>query len=160
MVALTTPWSFWYHSMSDKDWSRESYKFVHKVFTAEELWGVFSLLTTSHTEQGIIFTMRNDIFPDWSDPHIRKGGCWSVKVPKDKVRDVWCKWLSFAVAESVSRNKIVCDEIIGLSISPKKTHYIIKLWTMSEGGTEPSNLMSDLPYLKGCKFTRFENKNA
>ena len=63
MIKLNSAWSFWYHSSKVKNWDRDSYNFIYKTQYAEEFWGIFKELSLKHYESGIIFIMREDIFP-------------------------------------------------------------------------------------------------
>ena len=80
LTKMKTSWSFWYHSSKVRDWSRDSYVFLYKTQYAEEFWGVFKLFTQKHFESGIIFIMKDNVFPDWSSPENKNGGFISIKV--------------------------------------------------------------------------------
>ena len=160
-IDLTSAWSFWYHAHDAQDWSRESYKKIHTVKTAEEFWGVFQLMTSSHISKGMFFVMKENIFPDWKSPENRRGGFWSIKLDAHKkkidVLNVLKEWLASMISNCiVDINSLVT--IHGLSLSPKNGHFIIKLWVRDTEATSRVKLTQTLPHVSGNKFTPFSYK--
>ena len=48
--------------------------------------------------------------PVWEDPRNEKGGCWTFRVPKDKVKEFWMELCMMAIGEklqdAVASNRI------------------------------------------------------
>lgn len=158
---MSNSWTFWYHTHDTKDWSRESYKIIHKVKTAEELWGVFKLITPQHFENGMFFIMKDDIFPDWKSPENENGGFWSIKIDTrtdNNILNILKIWVNYLVTgRIVSKNS--CIIVHGISISPKNSHCVLKVWIRDKKFVKFNNMLSnELPYVKTCKFTSFSNK--
>jgi len=154
MVILKSSWSFWYHDIKTEDWSKESYVFIHKVESAEEIWGVLRLLTPKHMKVGMYFIMKNDIFPEWSNEENKRGGYWSLKLP-DTRNDEFHKWVMYMISEDLCES----DKgiIHGLSYSPKYNHGILKIWNNDSIFGKVNYLNSHLN-TNGCKYTAFKRK--
>lgn len=159
MTKTNIPWSFWYHSSSEHDWSRKSYVSLYKTQIAEEFWGVFKLLTSKHFDRGIVFVMRDDVFPDWSSPENIKGGFLSYKInsggKKQQFLEVVKLWLERLVSNTLSLNAGVIPN--GISISPKSGHFILKVW-FPEQLKSINVIPRDLPMSNTGKFTSFCQK--
>lgn len=153
---LCSAWSFWYHPSKSKDWSRESYIFISKVTTAEELWGILNEIQENQLKNGMYFLMRNDIFPDWSDIENMEGGYWSLKVT-EPYKKTWHTWIVYMVAEEIADILQGSYAIHGISISPKLNHTILKVWNDDSRYCKTSLLHKDLnPSL--CKYFAFDTK--
>tara|TARA_B100000902_G_C27321513_1_gene924973 strand:- start:2768 stop:3253 length:486 start_codon:yes stop_codon:yes gene_type:complete len=161
MVKLISSWSFWYHSSKVRKWDKDSYTFLYKTQIAEEFWGVFKLLTMKHYESGIIFIMREDIFPDWSSPENRNGGFISIKIETKsrnyKLNNITKIWFERLISESITIDKNLITH--GISLSPKSGHCILKLWLKDKINNSNSILQPDLPLVKTNKFTAFTHKS-
>ena len=126
MTDLQTDWVIWYHSITDNNWNKNSYK---KVYTIQNLYDyqyLFEVFQQDHYQNGMFFCMKEDIFPNWEDPDNRNGGCLSFKVPSIKIIDEWNELLLKCINETILTDNN--DEINGISISPKKEFNIIKIW--------------------------------
>ena len=164
MTNLLSAWTFWFHQHDTKDWSRESYKKIHKICSAEELWGVYKLLNNSHLSNGIFFLMKNDIFPDWKSPENINGGFWSFKIelnPKknNSVMDILKMWIAYLVADKLIEETQSDISIHGISLSPKNNHFVLKIWIQNKNTVKPNtSFCKKLPFVDSCKFTPFSNK--
>lgn len=161
MVTLNSPWSFWYHSSKECSWTPDSYTFIDKVYTAEEFWGVFKLLSQKHYESGIIFIMKGDIFPDWSSPENINGGFLSYKVHtrghERFFHDVIKRWAERLISDTVTNNEMIPN---GMSVSPKSGHCIVKVWFKSNIYDTHNIISRDLPMVGTGKFTSFITKKS
>tara|TARA_Y100000389_G_C17373378_1_gene470279 strand:- start:562 stop:1062 length:501 start_codon:yes stop_codon:yes gene_type:complete len=162
---LKSSWTFWYHENDTKDWSRNSYKKIQNVNTAEEFWGIYKLFTEETITNGMFFIMKDDIFPDWKSGKNRNGGFWSVKIDyrymleKDtNIIKILKEWVLHLIDESLIENDDrIC--VHGISISPKNTHCVLKVWMGDKTLVSSlTNLYVELPCLNTCKFTAFSNK--
>lgn len=163
MTTLLSPWTFWYHEHDTKDWSRESYKLIHKIYNAEQMWGIFKLIDNRHLSNGIFFIMKNDIFPDWKSPENINGGFWSFKIetnPRHKnIMDILKIWLTYLVTEKLVMLNDTNIDIHGLSLSPKNNHFVLKIWIKEKKFVKNTKIFQDiLPYVNSCKFTPFSHK--
>lgn len=164
-INLKSSWTFWYHENDSKDWSRNSYKKIHNVNTAEEFWGIYKLFTDENIKNGMFFFMKDDIFPDWKSSKNRNGGFWSVKIESRYMIEhninfvtVLKQWMYHLIDESlISNDDKIC--VHGISISPKSTHCVLKVWVGDkEIISSLTQLCDKLPCINTCKFTAFSNK--
>lgn len=158
-VELLSEWSFWYHPTKTEDWSKESYIFIHRVNTAEALWGMLKQITMEHLLHGMYFLMRGDVFPDWTVEELSDGGYWSLKINHHDALETWYKWISYMVAEKVCNTHKGSFQIQGLSFSPKLNNSIIKLWNDDSRYNQVHLIHSDLD-TSTCKYFPFYLKNS
>lgn len=151
---LNTNWIVWYHSPSDKSWNKDSYKSILELNTVED----FLVLEKSWLDylpsviEGMYFIMRKlengtIIFPQWEDINNKEGGYWSFKVNNNEAQDFWNKLCRFTLGEilcNVNENPL---QINGISISPKKTFCIIKIWNNNCLKQDINILSKDMSFL-------------
>lgn len=131
MENINDKWDIWYHSITDNNWRKDSYK---KIFTIESLLDYRYVTDTyqqNHYQNGMFFCMKEDIFPNWEDPDNRNGGCLSFKIPSAKIIEEWNNLLLKCIKKLILKDNN--DEINGISISPKKEFNIIKIWFKNHG---------------------------
>lgn len=155
MHKLNTNWVIWYHSPSDKSWTIDSYKSILEIETIED----YLVLQNSWIEclpsvnEGMFFVMRKfnngkSILPQWEDVNNKRGGYWSFKVDNADAQDVWYKLCQFTIGETVCTQKKDQLTINGISISPKKTFCIIKIWNSDCKNQDLKVLSNGLEFLK------------
>ena len=155
---LNTKWVVWYHNPIDKSWSRESYKHILELEHIEDLlilnksWETYLPKLTN----AMYFVMRQingkNIYPQWEDINNKYGGYWSFKVSNDNVNDIWYKLSKYLVGETICKNNYDPLMITGISISPKKTFCIVKIWN-NNCKYKNTNILSEGLY----KFLDIEN---
>ena len=91
------------------------------------------LLNNSIPDQMIkncmLFFMRKGILPQWEDPKNCDGGCFSFKINNKQIADVWRKMSKLLTGETLSSHKMLMQTINGITVSPKKSFCILKIWT-------------------------------
>ena len=136
---LLGKWDLYYHLPQNKNWDLASYKrIMGDIDTAEKLVSIGEALTDNVMKFCMLFVMREGISPMWEDPRNRNGGFFSYKVANKYVPEVW-KTLFYALCgESLSKNPKYSRLINGITVSPKKSFCIVKIWltdlTMQDGG--------------------------
>jgi hypothetical protein len=99
--------------------------------------------------------MRKDIDPMWEHPSNREGGCFSYKVTNKNVSQVWKKLSYLLVGETLTNNHRVGKIINGITISPKRSFCIIKVWLKNCKIQNPEKLTKiDGLSSQGCIFKR------
>ena len=132
-IKLETEYVLWYHSVTDKSWSKDSYVNLCEdlpdktIKTVMELWGVYKALHNNFNA-GMFFLMKKGIFPTWEDPANENGGYWSYKVPKKNSNDVWKNLSAAFVGNSLTEKSDTMLTITGISISPKISNCVMKIW--------------------------------
>lgn len=124
---LNSKWVLWYHNPNDSSWDMTSYHKVMELFSVENFWDMFTILKTTHFQNGMFFLMKDKVKPMWEDIHNVDGGCWSFRVNKKDVPKTWQELVLSAVGECLINNKY-SKTINGISISPKRSFSIIKIW--------------------------------
>ena len=141
-----TPWTLWYHSIKNNEWTKNSYK---KIMNVNNLYDYYLLKThfeRQHLQNGMFFVMRDEIFPTWEDPDNRLGGCLSFKIESKNILDSWNKILLYLISENLVNDNKDYDNINGISIAPKKEFNIIKIW-LKDDSVNYKNILKELkPY--------------
>ncbi|MEX0596194.1 MAG: eukaryotic translation initiation factor 4E [Candidatus Paceibacterota bacterium] len=129
---LNDRWWLWTHGMKDEDWSFSSYKRLgDPIVTIEQFLGLNRKLV-SCVADSMFFLMRhgpndddNPICPMWEDPICIKGGAWKFKVTRNDAAKAWTDIAIRLIGETITKNP---GDILGVSISPKKTFVTIRIW--------------------------------
>jgi hypothetical protein len=94
--------------------------------------------------------MAEGIKPTWEDNI--KGGSWSYKIDKKDIAQAWTKLSVHLLSDNfIEKNESKADlhnQMVGISISPKKTFSIFKVWIDDHGLQEYIKIIEDLPFLK------------
>ena len=147
---LDSKWILWYHSPLDKSWGRDSYKSIIEIESVEE----YIILEKSWLEclptvvEGMYFVMRKNkngstIYPQWEDPNNINGGYWSFKVENLDAQNIWFILFKLLIGESLLDNEQNPYLINGISISPKRTFCIVKIWNC-KSSVNSVDLLSDV----------------
>ena len=125
---LFDKWVLWAHLPHDTDWSLESYRNIMEIQTIPEMVALYKILPEKIVKNCMLFLMRKGVIPMWEDKKNRNGGCFSYKIPNKNVFNVW-KLASYSLTgETLSITEIMANHINGITISPKKSFCIIKIW--------------------------------
>ena len=139
---LNNEWTLWFHSPIEPNWGIDSYKNIYSIKTIEEFWEVYNKLKSIYVENAMFFLMKGDIPPLWESSENIDGGCWSFKIYKKSVFDTWLDLSINMLCETLTTNIGDSDIINGLSISPKKTFSIIKIWN-NDSSKNDNNLINN-----------------
>lgn len=152
---LYDKWTLWAHLPHDTDWSLKSYKKIMEVSTVEDIIRLYRGIPEKMIKNCMLFVMRSGISPTWEDPKNRNGGCFSFKVTNKNVYQIWRNLSFMLVGETLSNNKQLLKNINGITISPKRSFCIVKVWTATCLHQEPS-MLDNIPEinLHGCIFKR------
>ena len=125
---LCDKWVLWAHLPHDTDWSLKSYIQIMQVESMEEVISLYNSIPPAMVKNCMLFLMRQNIKPMWEDPNNKQGGCFSFKVTNKNVPDVWKSVSYLLTGETLSKEKNFQDNITGITISPKKSFCILKIW--------------------------------
>jgi hypothetical protein len=130
-----TSWVLWYHNPVDKKWDLKSYTKVYEFSSLEDFWRMSNNWKTylPPVSEGMFFLMRrqkngNYINPLWEDKYNRNGGFWSFKITKDAAVSVWHELSVHLIGERLCEYTSDTMMVNGISISPKRSFCIIKIW--------------------------------
>lgn len=127
MTYLNDIWSFYFHDPIDHNWELKSYVFIKNISSVNdfvELFSVFKDLFNS----GMFFIMREHITPRWEDENNITGGCFSFKLNKFLLHDKLFEICSQMLGETLGKTDDLSLNINGISITPKKNYYIVRIW--------------------------------
>lgn len=146
-MKLHNKWIVWFHDPCENNWDITSYKKIYEISTIKEFWNLYNKIDDKIIENSMFFVMRENIDPMWEHKDNIKGGSWSFKIPKGCILKVWINISIALFGENINNNS---NNIInGISISPKKSFCIIKIWNKS-------NKMNNINILKSIKDVSFE----
>ena len=129
---LNSSWTLWFHRFDDNKWDLESYTKLNTFNTIQEFSVILHLIKAKHIQNGMFFLMRDEILPMWESEDNKDGGCFSLKVFKQDIPNAWKILTTRLVNESLLKDLDKYSLVNGISISPKKTYSIIKLWFNGE----------------------------
>jgi len=144
-LKLNDTWILWYHDPNDVNWDIKSYKTVATINTIADFWNTYNFIENSVIENSMFFIMRKGINPLWEDPQNLNGGCWSFKIGKGNIKQYWSELSIFLLGENIAKKEKLIN---GLSISPKKTFCIIKIWNSDKKNSSKDQLNKkmDIPF--------------
>ena len=128
MSKLDNSFTLWLHNIFDNDWSINGYKKIYTFNTLEDGISLIENIDNELVEKTMLFLMKNSIKPIWEDHKNYNGGCFSYKINNINVSDVWKIMNYRLIGNTINENENIVKNITGLSISPKKTYCIIKIW--------------------------------
>ena len=125
---LSSNWTIYFHKSDDNNWDFESYIKLASFNTIEEYAVIMNTFKPQHPQNAMLFVMRNEIKPMWEADENKKGGCISFKIYRNNIYDAWIQLNNYLISENILKEKNDNIKINGISISPKKTFSIIKIW--------------------------------
>jgi Eukaryotic initiation factor 4E len=148
----------YYHLPHDKQWDLSSYKIIMEdIDTVDKLIALNEKLPDNAIKFCMLFVMRNGITPLWEDPLNRTGGCFSFKVINKDVPSVWRNLMYALCGETLFSDTKTHDYVNGITISPKKSFCIIKIWLKGCGMQDPRIIIPIMGLPKeGCLFKKHE----
>jgi hypothetical protein len=159
-------WSMYFHDPYDENWSLHSYVRFATINSPKSFWNVHELLKDK-MHSGMFFLMREHVFPCWDDDNNRKGGCLSIKVLKQDMKEFWESLCIRLLGETLLLPEYQTthwDNINGISTSPKKHFCIIKIWLRSDALNSkvfynvPSNYYGDILYRSNVETIEQNNQ--
>lgn len=122
---LSNIWTFYFHDSNNKNWDDESYIKLCEIKDIIDYWTVFDIIKNK-LHLGMFFFMKNDISPKWEDNNIT---LLSIKILKNQVEYCTEYLLTRLLGNTILKEESEKnDTIVGLSVSPKKTFCIFKIW--------------------------------
>ena len=152
---LSDKWVLWAHLPHDTDWTLKSYINIVEFETVEEVIAVINTIPQTMINNCMLFVMKEGINPTWEDKRNSKGGCFSFKIMNKQVCSVWNDLLKVVAGNTISSDEDFVNNVNGITISPKKSFYIMKIWM---SGTDKQNPKSINPInglnSHGCLFKK------
>ena len=124
---LPDVWQWFGHNPTDKDWTMKSYRLLgHPCSSVSDFWTIINSARPV-IERTMIFVMREGCLPTWDDPACVDGSLVSVLVSYDKAAAIFTDTCVRALGETLVGDTE--SDIVGISMSPKRMHCVIKVWT-------------------------------
>lgn len=141
---LNDIWSIYFHDPYDTNWDDKSYKFISTISSVEEFVAVFHTFKEL-MYKGMFFIMKEHIMPRWEDEYNKNGGCFSFKVGKYLLEEKLFELYSQLLGETLAKSNEYAKNVNGISISPKKNYYIIRIWIADNKYACKSNYNFNIP---------------
>jgi len=134
-VFFQDSWKLYFHDPNDSSWDfMTSYKPICTISCVNdflEMHAAFRHLWA----KGMFFLSRDHVIPIWESPHHVKGGCLSFKVMKPEVPNVLWELTARLVGETLAKNG--AERVTTVSISPKRSYCILRIWVADETMQSP-----------------------
>jgi hypothetical protein len=153
---LSSPWSLYYHLITDNSWTLDSYKTImQRIESAECVNAINDAIPEYLLYNCMFFCMKSGVGPMWEDVKNRDGGCFSYRVPNNEVAVVWKKLMCAMAGNSLTASSKYEPHINGITVSPKKRFSVIKIWLDTCSFQDP-DIIKDIPCLpkEGCLFKK------
>jgi hypothetical protein len=143
---INRKWVLWYHD-PNSPYDDNSCDIIGSFNSVEDFWRYYYQLKPSQLQNGMFFLALEGYYPSWEDNI--DGGSWSFKIDKKEISHAWTKLSINLISENFLKkhDKKLYDEIICISISPKKTFSIFKVWIKDDSKKDLVVFKDDLPYL-------------
>lgn len=122
-------WTLYFHDPADTDWRPESYKRIGTFHDFPAFWGALNTINNSRFLNGMYFLMRDPYLPLWEHRSNIHGGSYCIKVPEAQAAETFQRYAAAAILRLVTAQEK--NEIVGVTISPKKGFHILKLWNVT-----------------------------
>jgi translation initiation factor 4E len=151
---LDSNWNFYIHLQNDPNWDYSGYHKIITLDTVEKAVLLNEELSFELIKKTMLFVMRENIKPMWEDIDNQNGGGFSFKVHNKNIEQVWKKLFFLLIGESLT-NKVNFENINGISLSPKKSFCIVKIWMKNCNLINPV-IFQDIEYMdkNGCLFKK------
>jgi len=156
---LSKKWSFYIHLQNTSDWSFASYYKIMDIHTIYDSIHMIQEVSLEIIKKTILFVMRDNIKPMWEDESNRQGGGFSFRVYNKHVEKVWKTLFFRLMGNTLTKNEVIAENITGISLSPKKSFCILKIW-MKTCDFLNHNVFTEIEDLdmKGCLFKKHGNE--
>lgn len=137
---LNDTWKLWFHDPNNEAWDEKSYIELATISTVEDVAQVGNAFRDLWSK-GMFFLMREHIKPVWEDEHNANGGCFSYKSMKPDVPRDWFDLMAMASGETLvvaNKRGDNWEKICGVSISPKRTYCILRIWISDKTWGDPA----------------------
>ena len=146
-TTFTTYWTLYFHHPTDNEWGIESYQKIGEIKTPKDFWNIFTYLGNDIIENSMLFFMKEDLPPLWEDERNKNGGCWSFKIYKKNILKTWIDLCSYIISGELTSNNEDTNMITGVTISPKRSFSIIKVWNNNAEKNDTTLLRNDIQYI-------------
>ncbi len=159
-ISLNSEWNLYFHDPTNPNWDISSYTLLDKVSSLNSWIRLFQSFKNAWNK-GMFFLMRGDIKPIWEDDKNKDGGCISFKLWKTDVNETWLELSGKLIGEVLLNDiKLYWNKINGISITPKRSYCVIRIWLCDDCAKDVSTYNIKPPsYSKMIYKSHSENKD-
>jgi hypothetical protein len=145
MVMDTLPYRYvlWAHDINNKDWTLDGYQKLCIITNISEFWRLFNNFNKYGYKFRHFFLMKEGVVPIWEHETNRFGGMCSLKVDIGSSINVLTDLCVHMMCNRLTDDSNL-DDINGISISPKNSWAIIKIWNKDCKNDISKNLLPSL----------------
>lgn len=143
-IYLNDIWSFYFHDPYDHNWDLKSYKFICSISNISDFVEIYHIYKELFYK-GMFFIMREHVTPRWEDENNKDGGCFSYKLTKYALEEKFFEICAQILGETFGKNNEYINNINGISISPKKNYYIVRIWIKDNKYASKNNYNFNIP---------------
>lgn len=122
-------WTLYFHDPADTTWNPDSYKRIGTFSDFPSFWGAMKTIDSERFLAGMFFFMKDPFLPLWEHRSNIHGGSYCIKVSEASAFETFQRYAAGAILNIVSREEK--NNIVGVTISPKKGFHIMKLWNLT-----------------------------
>ncbi len=122
-------WTLYFHDPEDTKWTPDSYKRIGTFSDFESMWGTLNKINSDRFLAGMFFLMKDPFLPLWEHRSNIHGGSYCIKIPEAHAYESFQRYAAAAILGLVSKEEK--NNIVGVTISPKKGFHILKLWNLT-----------------------------
>ena len=151
----TGSWCLYYHNPVDTKWTPDSYVNIGTVRTWGDFFAIMNELQDVSIQHGMLFWMREGIPPLYENHANIKGGCYSLRVSRQRAAHYYWLYTIAAMLGNVVKDSQV-NVIQGVSISPKRiveknqSFNVIKIWNKDCMRYNKSDQLTCLDNIQQC----------
>src|SRR3990172_9219000 len=140
-IKLSSKYVLWTHDLFKNDWSINSYKKLCTIDNVSSFWKLFNNFNKLGFRHMHFFFMKEGIDPIWEHDMNRNGGICSFKIDIESSLDIWELLGTLIVCDNITDNP---QDINGLSISPKNSWALVKIWNKDKNNDLTDKLPKEL----------------
>ena len=144
-IRLSKKFVYYYHLPNNPDWLNiSSYRILHSVETVGQAIMLSRNIPSLSIYHCSMMLMREGVLPMWEHALNRDGGYFSLKVSIADIENVWRQLILQLCGGSIFFNPEFEQKVNGITISPKRQFYIVKIWMVTKEIVNPSLLRCDI----------------
>lgn len=147
---LNSNWKLWFHKTEEKDWTINGFIKLAEFNNILDYCIIMNSFEPVHVQNAMLFIMRDNIQPLWEADDNINGGSISFKIYRKEIYNCWNQLANFLVGEKILKKEEDILKVNGISISPKKTFSIMKIWFKDNENNESK-------YLNNMNLFKYED---
>lgn len=117
----------WAHSVDSSSWSIESYDKIYEINNVGRFWYIFNNLPLCDIKNNHFYLMKDGVDPIWEHVENRNGGVCSFRILLKDSMKLFEYLCILMLCDQIYEGGNM-DDITGVSISPKNSWAIVKIW--------------------------------